>query len=150
MPNEQFCVYGAADGGQDEQLQGWLNDFDSISNISYKGAFNSFEETDYKAARCFLYTSDNDGVPIVLLEAAALGLPIVAPAIGGIPEFISDETGWLVREHEDFNEYVNCLIDIKREPEQATERARSAKNELRQNYSYEALNRTITALPEFF
>ena len=32
--------------------------------------------------------SDHEGLPMVLLEAAALGVPILARAVGGIPEFM--------------------------------------------------------------
>jgi glycosyltransferase involved in cell wall biosynthesis len=40
---------------------------------------------------------DLDGLPNVLLEAGALGVPIVASHAGGIPELVSDgKTGWLV------------------------------------------------------
>jgi len=34
----------------------------------------------------FVMTSDHEGIPMVLLEALALGLKIIAPAVGGIPE----------------------------------------------------------------
>lgn len=40
---------------------------------------------------------DMDGLPNVALEAGALGVPIVASHLGGIPELVSDgKTGWLV------------------------------------------------------
>ena len=40
---------------------------------------------------------DRDGIPNVLREAMAVGLPTVTTAMSGIPELIRDgETGWLV------------------------------------------------------
>lgn len=38
---------------------------------------------------------DRDGLPVTLVEAAALGVPIVATAVAGIPELVTGETGWL-------------------------------------------------------
>lgn len=44
---------------------------------------------------------DRDGLPTVMLEAMALGTPIVATSVTGIPEAVRDlETGLLVPEHD--------------------------------------------------
>jgi glycosyltransferase involved in cell wall biosynthesis len=37
----------------------------------------------------FAMTSEHEGIPMVLLEAIALGVSIVAPRVGGIPEIVS-------------------------------------------------------------
>jgi glycosyltransferase involved in cell wall biosynthesis len=38
---------------------------------------------------------DRDGLPVALIEAAALGTPVVATDVSGIPELVTPETGWL-------------------------------------------------------
>jgi glycosyltransferase involved in cell wall biosynthesis len=43
-------------------------------------------------AACDIFTmaSDNEGLPVALMEALALGLPVAATAVGGIPEAVTD------------------------------------------------------------
>ncbi len=51
----------------------------------------------YRAADVFLHVSLTEGLPQVLFEAQAAGLPVVATAVGGVPAAISDgRTGLLI------------------------------------------------------
>jgi glycosyltransferase involved in cell wall biosynthesis len=53
--------------------------------------------SDYHNADIFITTSVSDGTPVSILEAMASGIPVIASAIGGIPEWITDgENGVLV------------------------------------------------------
>ncbi len=39
---------------------------------------------------------DMDGIPLVLIEAMAHGLPVVTTAVSGLPELVDEEVGWVV------------------------------------------------------
>lgn len=53
--------------------------------------------TYYQAADVYLHAAKADNAPLVIIEAQACGVPVVATAVGGIPEMIEDgDTGFLV------------------------------------------------------
>ncbi len=49
------------------------------------------------ACQVFLLTSDTEGIPGAMLEAMALGLPVVATAVGGVPEAVRGDSGFLTK-----------------------------------------------------
>ena len=51
----------------------------------------------YGAFDAFLLTSANEGTPVVAIESLASGVPVVATAVGGVPDVVRDgESGFLV------------------------------------------------------
>ena len=48
-------------------------------------------------ADVFVLASHHEGLPVALMEAMSVGLPVVATAVGGVPQFVTDsEEGLLV------------------------------------------------------
>lgn len=48
------------------------------------------------ASRALILPSFAEGLPVVLMEALALGKPVVATSIAGIPELVDAANGWLI------------------------------------------------------
>ncbi len=66
----------------------------------------------YREADLVVLTSQSEGIPLTLMEAMALGRPVLAPSITGIPELIlHGKTGFLYRQGSitDFVDHVEFI-----------------------------------------
>lgn len=61
-----------------------------MGDIPNAGCYNRFVDL-------FFLPSNYEGLPVVIIEALACGKPIVASAVGGIPELLNEENGFAVR-----------------------------------------------------
>ncbi|GMQ26631.1 hypothetical protein Aoki45_33140 [Algoriphagus sp. oki45] len=83
------------------------------SYVSFKG-YQQDVAPYLAASDLLILTSDTEGLPGVVLEAAYFGVPTVSTEVGGIKECLIDgETGFLVpsKSIEDFCEKIDYLLD---------------------------------------
>jgi phenylacetate-CoA ligase len=78
----------------------------------------SFEalQAAYAAADLFVSSSAVDNQPNTLLEASAVGLPIVATAVGGVPEMVHDGVDALLAPPDDPSALAQAILRILHEP----------------------------------
>ena len=94
-------------------MNSFNNEIKTLNNITYQSAFSSFEDLDPKDYDLFLFTSIIEGMPNILLEAAENQMFIIAPDIGGVSDLIVDrETGFLVKDSFDSDEYINRILEF--------------------------------------
>src|SRR4051812_6744514 len=68
---------------------------DAPDNVRFLG-WRGDVETVYAAADLVVLTSDNEGMPVSLIEAAMCGVPAVATDVGSVREVVLDgRSGWL-------------------------------------------------------
>lgn len=63
-------------------------------------------------SRTFVLTSLREGNPISILEAISVGLPVIAPNIGGIPDVIEDGINGYLYECNNHNQLLDAMIRI--------------------------------------
>ena len=67
--------------------------------FNYLGEVSNPVEEFYNDLDLLLMTSELEGLPMVILEAFSLGIPVISTPVGGIPEIIIDGyNGYLVNE----------------------------------------------------
>ena len=131
IPDARLVIVGG--GGGREQLNAIAREAGVADRVVLAGAVDDEElAVHYAAADAFVLLSRETGAGvegggIVLLEALAYGLPVVAASTGGIPETIRDaETGLLV-DPEDGSAVVRVLRRILDDRELAERVAAAGK-----------------------
>ena len=107
------------------------------------------------AADAFALPSRREGLGVAVLEAMAMGLPVVASRVGGISDAVVEgETGWLVRA-EDPGSLAEALARLAQAPETAREMGRRGRERVRERFTmagmagaYEALYGRIADVAE--
>ncbi|MEL6216389.1 MAG: glycosyltransferase, partial [Pseudomonadota bacterium] len=79
-------------------------------------------------------TGKMEGVPVALMEALAMTLPVVASDISGVPELvIHEKTGMLAKER-DPKGIADALIRIQQNPEWAAELGQAGREHVLANF----------------
>lgn len=91
----------------------------------------------FTAFDTYVLSSRSEGLPIVILEAMAAGTPIVASAIGGIPDALGDAEAWLVPPGEP-QPLADAIAESLRDRAAALSRAAAARHRLETEFSVES------------
>lgn len=91
---------------------------------------------------------DQDGIPVVLMEAMATGLPVLSSLHSGIPELVIDgQSGFLVPER-DVNALAERLGHLIQHPEIWPDMGRAGRAMVEQHYNIYKLNRRLEEIYE--
>ncbi len=94
FPRTGFVVFG--EGPERKRLEQRVATLGLADNVVLPGFRRDLDRL-LPAADILALSSHTEGLPNVVLEAAAAGVPVVATAVGGTPEVVLDgETGYLV------------------------------------------------------
>jgi len=94
-----FLIAGKVTKNQVKYMDKLLSLIEKLNLRNNVIILNNFEDVReiYSILDIFLMTSRSEGTPLVILEAMAMEIPVIAPNVGGIAEQISDGiTGFVV------------------------------------------------------
>ena len=96
-----------------------------------------------------LENGDRDGIPNVMAEAMACGVPVVATAVSGIPELLAHDINGLLVPPDDPAAAADAIESLHRDPGRAETLSRNARIVIGQRFNGDAsagaLSRLLTA-----
>lgn len=110
------------------RLLGWLSDGD-LAKV--------YRASDLMVLPVLSMKDDVEGFGIVLLEAAAAGLPAVATRVGGIPDAIEDGKSGILVDPEDYESMSRATVNLLRDDRGRVTLGECARKRVREEFSWE-------------
>lgn len=109
-PRMGFVLFG--EGGMRKTLQDQINQAGIDNRFRLAGHTGSLDQF-MPCLDLFVQSSHTEGLPNVLLEATAAGVPIVATNVGGTPEVVQPGARCQLLEPGDSEQLSECISNIK-------------------------------------
>jgi len=129
----------AGEGPERGALEGMAANLDLRERVQFLGTRRDLGPL-YNAADGFVLPSRREGLPNVIMEALASGIPVVASRVGGVPELVQEgETGFLVppRDTEALSTAMRRLMEIP--PSQRREMGERGRKHVEESFGVGAV-----------
>lgn len=97
------------------------------------------------AADIYVCSSHSEGLPIALLEAMSAGVPVIATAVGSIPEVVNQNNGILIPS-ENVDALADAMLEILSKPKIAAFKALEAKRTIAETFDADVWFKKLLAI----
>lgn len=112
-PNARLTMVGPEKDGSMERCQQLAAESGLAGKVDFTGKLSKNDWINLSSGYdIFINTTDFDNLPVSVIEAMALGFPIVSTNVGGIPYLIKDGHDGLLVEKGDVNAMVSAIARI--------------------------------------
>lgn len=146
MPDVEFHVYGDA---VLEGRSGVVQRISKLPNVRMLGAFDGVESLPFSDFPVFLYTSQWDGTPTMVIAAALASIPVVASCVGGVGDIVTEKHGYPVSNIEDISSYVEKINQVLSNADTAEEKAIFAREYVLNNHSNSVFAKSLLEVPGY-
>ncbi|MCP5005979.1 MAG: glycosyltransferase family 4 protein [Planctomycetes bacterium] len=135
IPRAKFLFVG--DGPLRQSLEQEIVSLKLESHVSLLGARTDIAEM-LSCIDLFLLPSINEGFGIVLVEAMAMGKPVLATNVGGIPEIVTDGTTGILVPPKDYEAFASAIIKLYNNPTLAFKMGQAGYKRARRLFNIES------------
>ncbi len=129
FPVASLCMVGPDKDGSLAQCQAYATQ--KNLNVTFTGKLSKKEWIDRSQDYdIFINTTNFDNTPVSVMEAMALGLPVISTNVGGIPYLLKHKTDALCVPPNDVEVFVEAIITLYQTPEMARNIARHARKKV--------------------
>ncbi|ESU20781.1 glycosyl transferase, group 1 family protein [Flavobacterium cauense R2A-7] len=126
FPEAQLCMVGPDRDGSMESCKDYA--LEKNVAVHFTGRLPKTEWIALAAAYdIFINTTHFDNTPVSVMEAMALGLPVVTTNVGGIPFLLKNNQEAMLVADNDFVGMVDAIVSLIENPQTAKEMARKAR-----------------------
>ena len=109
--NSTLCMVGPDSDGSLIKVKKFAKKLNI--KVNFTGKLSKKEWIDLsKDYNIFLNTTNFDNTPVSVIEAMALGLPVISTNVGGMPYLITDKVDGLLVRKNDIDAMVNAIVHI--------------------------------------
>lgn len=141
--NARLVIVG--DGPESKPLEAAAAALGLGDRVIFAGQVNNVQAY-FAAADVLVNPSHSEGSPYVLLEAMAAGLPIVATAVGGVPEMVENNETALLVSASDPHAMADAIARMLSDEKLAGQLADNASKLVSSRFSPEAYVRSLTEI----
>lgn len=118
-----------------------------IDKITFLGWVQGSRKADLLArATVFVLPSYNEGLPVGILEAMAVGLPVISTTVGGIPDAVENGVEGLLIAPRNVDALVAAIAKLLRNPELRQQMGEAAVRKARDQFSSDKVIRRLETL----
>ena len=143
LPNVRFLVIG--DGPLRGDLEASTQHLGLNQRVRFLG-FRSDARALVELLDVLVVPSLSEGAPLVVLEAMAAGIPVVASRVGGIPDQIRHEREGLLVPPGNSAALGNALVGLLRNPARARRLGEAGRQRWASEFSYATMVRRVEAV----
>ena len=109
--NVNGTLYIAGDGPEKDEVTKFIKENKMGKKVKLLGFINKQEVIDYVRSCRFVVLPSicNENCPYSIIEAITLGKPVVASAVGGIPELVIDNVNGFTYKYDDVDELIRKM-----------------------------------------
>jgi glycosyltransferase involved in cell wall biosynthesis len=142
-PETYFALVG--DGKLRPELERRVEALGLTKHVVFTGWQEDMPAT-YADLDVMALTSLNEGTPVTVIEALAAGVPVVATAVGGVPDVVTDRRTGLLVPSGDIEAVAQGMLKLLRNPEYARHLAREGQLEVLERFDLTRLAADMESL----